>query len=558
MPTLTRNLFYGSGEGRFALEVEGDWPTDLDGYVFNVGPDRKVPGGHWFAGQGLLMRVACRPDASGRIGVDLRRIETPLERIRRHLPHLFSRRGVQEVSPFGFTNFANTNVQAMGGRLFIGYDVGRPIEVDPESLETLTPVGRNAEWLQTLPAAVEPMIAVAAHPGPGWDEGALYFANYEMIPLSPVRELRVCRWELEGPVVHWPLEGVGHFDSIHDVKVTRNYVVITDLPFVVDPFDAGGTRRAVADTTQVWIVRKADLESTPPGTPVPHRFLRIPMMSGHMAVDYDDEGDRIVLYLVHHPLMDLTLAIEPGDRCHRTGAEIHPDYEGLIPMGGQPNGIGRHVVDARNGTLLESHVVADPERFWGGALFTQNLSNDESRARARNVWLSSVGHDPALVSERWWRVYAEHHENLFVPPRDFPEDGIPPALARIDLERMEMVDLHAYASGAFPHPPTFVPRSSPNHDADGYIVVPVHKDGDKEIHVFDASDLAAGPVATAHAPGFNPPLLLHSWWMARRPGPRPSSYCVDAEADAWETLQAFAENPGASVGIGRALYGQGE
>ena len=100
------------------------------------------------------MRAACRPDASGRIRVDLRRIETPISRIRAELPHLFRLKGVQETSPFGFTNFANTNVQDLNGRLFIGYDAGRPVEVDPETLETLTPVGRNAEWLQTLPGPV--------------------------------------------------------------------------------------------------------------------------------------------------------------------------------------------------------------------------------------------------------------------------------------------------------------------------------------------------------------------------------------------------------------------
>jgi carotenoid cleavage dioxygenase-like enzyme len=161
MPTLTRNPFYGSGEGHFALDVEGDWPADLDGYVFNVGPDREMPGGHWFAGQGLLMRIGCSPDASGRIGVDLRRIQTPIESIRRELPHLFRRRGVQETSSFGFTSFANTNVQSLGERLFIGYDVGRPIEVDPESLETLTPVGRNAEWLQAFAANPGASVGIA-------------------------------------------------------------------------------------------------------------------------------------------------------------------------------------------------------------------------------------------------------------------------------------------------------------------------------------------------------------------------------------------------------------
>ena len=47
------------------------------------------------------------------------------------MPELFHRNGVLEVSPFGFSNFGNTNVQWMGDRLFLGYDAGRPLEVDP-------------------------------------------------------------------------------------------------------------------------------------------------------------------------------------------------------------------------------------------------------------------------------------------------------------------------------------------------------------------------------------------------------------------------------------------
>ena len=69
MASLTRNLFHGSSQRHFELDVEGRWPDDIDGWLFNVGPDRSGPGGHWFLGQGLLCRVGCRPNAAGRIGV---------------------------------------------------------------------------------------------------------------------------------------------------------------------------------------------------------------------------------------------------------------------------------------------------------------------------------------------------------------------------------------------------------------------------------------------------------------------------------------------------------
>ncbi|MDJ0761001.1 MAG: carotenoid oxygenase family protein [Woeseiaceae bacterium] len=556
MATLTRNLFHGSSERHFELEVAGDWPDDVDGWLFNVGPERTAPGGHWFTGQGMLCRVGCRPDDRGRIAVDLRRVETPISKLRDAQPDLFRRSGVQEVSPFGFTNFANTNVQSIGGRLFLGYDVGRPVEVDPETLEVVTPVGANAEWLVTLPAPVEPMIAVAAHPGPDWDENALFFANYQNIPIAPDRHIRLCRWDLEGEIEHWRIDDVPHFDSIHDVKVTRSFVVVSDLPFVVEPFGPDPTRprRAVADVTNIWIVRKADLRATPPGAAVPHRHLTVPMMGGHMAVEFADDGRELTLFLTHHPMTDLGAGIEPGERGRFTGEAIDADYEGLPEIGNQPSGIGRYRIDVDAAKVVSAKVAVDPERFWGGALFTQNHHLAASRERPGNLWVSGVGHDPGLVTERWWRTYAEVHENVFVAPRDFPGVAVPGALARFELDEPRLAELYAYDGGAFPHPPTFVPRIDCRHDTDGYVLVFVHRDGDKAIDVFEAGEIERGPIASASAPGFALPLLLHSWWCPKRVGPRPSSYRVDPVQDAWDTLQAFGTDPSAGLGIGRSIF----
>jgi carotenoid cleavage dioxygenase-like enzyme len=557
VPTLTNNLFYGNGEGHFDLDVRGRWPDDIGGYLFNIGPDRSAPGKHWFTGQGLLCRVTCKPDAEGRIAVDFRRVATPLDRIRHELPHLFRTSGVLEVSPFGYSNFANTNVQALDGRLFLGYDAGRPVEVDPETLEFLTPVGANGEWLASLPAPLEPLISVAAHPGPAWDENALYFANYQMIPTAPRRDLHVCRWDLSGDVEHWVLEGVSHFDSIHDLKVSRDHIVITDLPFVVEPMGPGPEgRRTVGDETQVWIVAKEDLRTRAPGSAVPYHSLRLPMMGGHMALDYDDSDGRLVLYVSHHPITDLGLAIEAGDCVHGTGDAIDSAYEGMIPIGNQPVGLGRYVIDARTGTLVERRIADGSTETWGAALFSLNSYSDDAREHVRDVYITGVGHDPELISERWWQSYAEHHENVFVPPRHFPGKPIPGGIWRIDLEAMEVADAYAYRDGAFAHPPTFIPREGATSDRDGYLLVTVHQDGDKELQLFDAGSLSKGPIAKATAKGFNPPLLLHSYWMERREGDRSSTYCVDAERDAWETLQAFGANPAAGAGIGRAIFEQ--
>ncbi|MEL6909258.1 MAG: carotenoid oxygenase family protein [Cyanobacteria bacterium J06643_13] len=65
-------------------------------------------------------------------------------------------------------------------RLLVTWDVGRPYEIDPETLETLTPVGQNESWSNLLPAQ-QPVpfksIMASAHPVFDYDAEKLYTLN---------------------------------------------------------------------------------------------------------------------------------------------------------------------------------------------------------------------------------------------------------------------------------------------------------------------------------------------------------------------------------------------
>ena len=70
------------------------------------------------------------------------------------------------------------------------------------------------------------------------------------------------------------------FDSIHDIKASRNHLVFCDLPFKLEPRAVRGSGpRTIAnqDVTQLWIVAKEDLRRTPPGDPVTAVEVRIPV-----------------------------------------------------------------------------------------------------------------------------------------------------------------------------------------------------------------------------------------------------------------------------------------
>lgn len=555
MATLTTNLFRGQGPRDHRLDVvEGAWPADVEGAVFVVGPDKRAPGGHWFAAHGLVEKIHLVPDLDGRVRVQHRLVDTPVARLRRRLPWLFRLVQFMEVSPFGVTNLANTNVQPLDGRLFLGYDAGRPVEIDPETLDHLTPVGANDEWLQALPGVLEPLCAVAAHPAPDVDENALYFVNYTQVsPPGVSSETWLARWDLEGAVQRWRVAGMSEFDSIHDIKATENHLVFSDLPFVFEPqaLRGGARTRRNQDHTKLWLVAKDALRATAPGGTVRAVEVRVPMPTGHLFVDHEEVDGCVQVVLQHIPLSDLMISLTRDSVTRPGGPTVDPAYEGLIALATQPAVVGRYLVDPHGGEVLEARTAVDDE-VWGGILLTADTAHPEARRHLRQLWSAGMGFDPELLPTEWWDLYGDATDGL-VAPSELPTAALPGSLARIDLEAMKVAEVFTYGDGAFPSPPTFVPRVGATEPEDGYVVVVVHRDGPKEVQVFDARRVADGPVARATSPGFNPGLLLHSCWMPDRVGPRRSGYRVPLWRDVRGALAGMPGVVSSMLRAGRAM-----
>ena len=561
MATLTTNLFRGQGEASHRLEVvEGHWPDDVDGSVFIVGPDKRRPGGHWFGEPGLLARISMRPDPAGRVAVRHRLIDTPVATLRRRLPFLFGRVAFMELSPFGVTNYANTNVDAIDGRLFVGYDAGRPVEVDPATMRHLTAVGGNDEWLQAVPGLLEPLCAVAAHPAVDVDAGCMYFLNYtQLAPPGVAAEAHLARWDLDGPVRRWRLTGMSPYDSIHDVKVSERHVVFADLPFVVEPetFRGATRQRRNQDHTTLWLVAKDDLQRTPAGGEVAVTEVRLPMPTGHLSVDVDEVDGLLRVVAQHMPLADLMITATDESVVHGTGEPVHPDHQGLIALAVQPTVVAAYLIDPVDGRVVRSETIADETRVWGGVLATSDRHRVEARRHQRQLWFAGMGFDPELVTEEWWRLYGEAEDGV-VAPRSLPTHAMPGTLSRFDLESMKVAEVWEYPAGEFPSPPTFVPRVGSDEPDDGYVLVVVHRDGNKELQLFDAAHLDQGPVARATTPGFSPALALHSCWMPergsrRQPDDRRPDYRVSLRRDVAGALRAVPGVLRSMVAVGRAM-----
>jgi hypothetical protein len=252
------------------------------------------------------------------------------------------------------------------------------VEIDPETLEFVTYVGANDEWLQGAPGLLEPLCAVAAHPAPDVDEGALWFVNYtQLAPPGAPKETWIGRWGLDGPVRRWRVEGMSPFDSIHDIKATEHHLVFADLPFVVEPGSFTGKPRTLRNQehTNLWIVAKDDLRATEPGGAV--RALEVQLPDAHRPpLRRPRRGRRQAARgAPAGPLSDLMITVAAGDLEHRGGTAIDGEYEGLIALAMQPSVVGRYEIDVATGEVVDAEVACDPERAWGGMLPTTDTSS---------------------------------------------------------------------------------------------------------------------------------------------------------------------------------------
>lgn len=95
------------------------------------------------------------------------------------------------------------------------------------------------------------------------------------------------------------------------------------------------------------------------------------------------------------------------------------------------------------------------------------------------------------------------------------------------------VDVWPLGDRTFPGEPMFVPRPGSDREGDGWIILAVHDAATEQaaVHIFDAEDIAAGPVATMHLP-HRLPFSLHGAWSDTYTGPDP----WDTSVPKWQVL----------------------
>lgn len=423
------------------LVVEGELPADLEGTLHRIGPNPQfAPRGTYNPLQGDGMIHAFRL-AGGRVSYRNRWVRTRQWLLERQAGRaLFATGDPRDSDPSvaaeASDGAANTHIVAHAGRLLALEEGHRPIEIDPETLETLGPYDFGGR----LPGAM------TAHPKTDPVTGEmLFFANFPNRQFDGELALYVA--DAGGEIVQTRRIAGPYPALAHDFAVTRAHVVFVVCPVTLslERLRAGGPPLAWEPERGAWLgvaPRAGDGEV---------RWFPAPTcMAWHMLNAHEADGRLHI------------------DLCQQA-APAFPDAE------------GRPAPDAALRQYLTRWTV-DPEGR--GEVSARRLSE-------------AVCEYPRMDERRSGLAYRYGFVAALGGPGT--GDPCHRALGRYDHQTGEM-RLWRAGEGMAVSEPVFVPRRGGSEEGVGHLLATVFDEARNASHlaILDAERIEAGPVARAH------------------------------------------------------------
>jgi carotenoid cleavage dioxygenase-like enzyme len=386
------------------------------------------------------------------------------------------------------------------------------------------------------------------------DQGSLYQAlKLSQLPLS--QTYLIC-WNREGAFERWKLvlpdgSPVVIKQSVHQMGVTEDYVILADTGFKVEieqlldnsspalerveKLRRSLTTKAQSPDTSIYIVHRQDLrsgkspESCEQEVEVVAQKVVIPLELIHFLVNYENPSGNITLHGCHNAALDVAEWIHDSD-VTINHTKIPPYLRGLIGSQMDVNRLGRYVINASQGVVLESKVTYDMEKTWGVGLSTYD--ERQHPAPIKNIFLQSFGFRPELITKFIANEYKDYKYRA-VPIEQLKQikDGdVPPCLFRLNTESMQIEDSYTFSPSQVASSPQFVPRNHSTKEMDGYLVCTVISNQGDEIWIFNAANLSEGPICKLDHPSLDLGYTLHTAWLPSI-GSRTADYCIEVRED---------------------------
>ena len=457
------------------LPISGEIPRELCGSLYRIGPNPQfAPRGryHWFSGDGMVHAFDL---LDGRVNYRNRWVRTPKWQLEREVGeglsgglthrHLTDPRLLEMNS-----TVANTNIVWHADRLLALEEAHAPYAMDPGSLESLGyhDFGGRHEGPMTAHPKIDPV------------SGEMIFFGYAAAgPLTP--DLRVSFVDRSGRLTR-SIHLQAPFPSmVHDFIVTQTHVILPIFPLTGSMERARAGRPAYA-----W---EAEFGSHIGVLPRSGRAEDIRWLSGdacyvfHPMNAYDSTDGRIVCDMMKYDV-----------------APLFPLPDGSRPTEQTPTArLVRWTLDPVAGRYTETAVHDQIGEF-------PRLDERFTALPYRHGYFNA-----APVTAAIGRNQGSGHRD-----DDQQGDGADKraGLAHIDLHSGRL-SRWLPPIGDFCGEPVFVPRGPGASEGDGWLLSVIWRgeENRSDLAVFEAGDIAAGPIGLAHL-SHRVPAGFHGNWRA--------------------------------------------
>ncbi len=356
-------------------------------------------------------------------------------------------------------------------------------------------------------------------------------------------------------------------ECMHQTALTKDYILLSDTSFkfsidlLIQNFfpNSPEVERAIRKVlskpmlpyTECYIVKRRELADGA-GKAVAYKLTSpIPVETIHYSCDYQNPDGKITMYGMQNAAMCIAEWIRDYDISKITGAPVDENYISLFALGNMDiSRVGKWVIDAETATIVEDeskefietgsiHEDNKGPNSWSIGLyaFPHMLSADVALDKIEKLWFVSNGLSNKTLTEFIYDMYKDY-PNRQISVKEIlkvTEQEMPSCMSRLDTATMTAEDYYQCDPYVYFRSIQYLPGKPgvPNDREFLFTTVQngrIQPDGSVdyrgEYWIFDANNLAAGPVCTMHNPDVAFCFTLHSCWL-----PVAKSNSIDYKVD---------------------------
>ena len=448
--------------------------------------------------------------------------------------HRFDFFGFMYLSPgLGMSSYTEGLYLLPDGRIAVTGDVDRPWVIERESLQAVTPVGRRDAWLPMLTDnAGEVMGSLFAGYNNSHvlytdhEKGEVFLVNYRLKPNNKEHPVKLIRWDGYHDFESWIVVDTHGVEieikqSIHELVFTRDYILLADTAFVAgtEMFTPWMTAKLPHEKTIVHIIDRRDLKSGKQTVIAKQVVVDNPCI--HLIPEYENPDDQITVYMLHTPATNTAEILRSYDR--DLNGNLFPKH--LIGYGTLPvldlSSVGKHRIDVPQSKVLGSAYISEMPYCWGPYLYTY-MGRQTKPYHGQDLFIMFKGFSSDILPQRIFNAYKDVETRRVPLENMVGGEGLHHnnSICRITTKDFAIADAYVFPDRVLLY--TIATLDSKNQDGTGYVIAGVVTDqtaGERssghEYWIFNASDLANGPICKLGHASLNNSTLFHAVYIPK-------------------------------------------